>query len=207
MNIKLRTKFFSFDKFFNINFNRRYPIVSCGFAFAGIVVGTFLYALKDSVQLGAQNAFSDFCTENSIKSTFEIFVSSFTYNALILAFLCFLGFSAVGFAVVYAAPFFKGLGVGAVCGYIYSAYLLKGVLYSAILVFPSSVIGFLGIILACNESAQMSRDILGKIRKNGDTEEKIRTDLFFLRYAVIVLIILLSSLLFSLGTNLFFRLL
>lgn len=195
------------DKFFNVKFNKKYPIIFYTITSVGIAVGVIFQALNDSVKSGTAEAFSLFYSENPQKSFFGIFASSFSVNALIAAILLFLGFCAVGFAFVYAVPFFSGLGIGAVCGYIYSSYLLKGVMYCAVLIFPTYLIEAFALILACNESVQMSLDILRLIRKNGDSEERIRTDLFLLRYAVIMLISAISSLLYSIGVLLFFRLL
>ncbi len=204
MEIK-RTKTFDITKLFNINFKKKYPILSSAFIAVGITVGVILQSVQDSTQSEIETLFKKFFTENSDRSFFEIFLSDFALNTLITVILVFLGFSAIGAYFVYAVPFFKGLGVGAVCGYIYSAYLLKGVIYCTLLIFPSAIVGFIAIILACNESIQMSHDILLMIKSNGDTEVKVQTKQFALRYAVISATVALSSLMYSIGCGIFFR--
>lgn len=203
----INLKAIAINKFFNVEFNKKYPITFYITASVGIAVGVIFQALNDDVKIGTAEAFESFYMGNSQRSAIEIFASSFSVNMLFAAFLLFLGFCAIGFAFVYIVPFFSGLGIGAVCGYIYSSYLLKGVLYCALLVFPTALIGLFALILACNESAQMSLDILRLIRKNGDTDERIRADLFLLRYAVIVIILAFASLVYSVGVLVFFRLL
>lgn len=204
MEIK-KTKSINLNQFFNVKFNKRYPIISCMFAIAGIIVGVIIQAVNEYAKSGTISIFTQFYSQNSNHGFFEIFFSGFIYNMLIIVFLMFLGFSAVGFAFVYIAPFFKGMGIGALCGYIYSAYLFKGVLYCCVLIFPTAVIEFATIILACNESVQMSHDILKTIQKNGDAEFEIRTDLFALRYAIIAFATAVASILYSIGSIVFFR--
>lgn len=194
------------NKFFNVEFNKKYPIISCASAMLGIIGGVILQSIDKTVGDGTGGLFNEFYTLNSSRSVPEIFLSSFLSNMLIIVFLMFLGFSSVGFAAVYAAPVFKGLGVGSACSYIYSAYLFKGVAYCALVIFPVAAVQFFAVILACNESTQMSRDILRLIRKNGAAETKIRTDLYLLRYAVITAMTAVSSLIYSVGAVLFFKL-
>lgn len=204
MKIK-NTKIIDIDKLFNVEFNKKYPVASCVAAIFGIASGVVLQSVSESVKNETTDAFLNFYNQNALKSFGEVFLSSFAVNMITIIFLMFLGFSSVGFAFVYAAPVFKGLGIGSVCSYIYSSYLFKGVAYCALVVFPASLIALIAIMLACNESIQMSQDILKLIRKNGDTQVKVRTDLYALRYAVITVTTALSSLIYAVGVVLFFR--
>ncbi|MDD6021224.1 MAG: stage II sporulation protein M [Acutalibacteraceae bacterium] len=199
------TKIIDIDKLFKVELNKKNPIISCVSAMLGIAAGVILQALSPTVGSGTDKLFLSFYSLNSDRSIPEIFASSFVYNMFIIMLLMFLGFSAVGFALVYILPFFKGLGVGAVCSYIYSAYLFKGVAYCALFVFPVAVLQFLAIILACNESAQMSADILDLIRKNSSAEAKIRSDLYVLRYIIITAAVAVSSLIYAVCVMLFFK--
>lgn len=206
MRIK-EMKIIDIDKIFNAEFNKKFPVLSCTAAVFGIIFGVVLQAVGENVGNETADIFSRFYTLNAARSVPGIFLSSFAVNMLIIAFLMFLGFSSVGFIFVYVAPLFKGLGIGSVCSYIYSAYLLKGVTYCALLIFPASVLSLLAIILACNESIQMSQDILRLIKNSGNAETKIRTDLYALRFAVFTVATALSSLIYAVGTVLFFRIL
>lgn len=199
------TKVIDLDKFFNVEFNKKYPIISSACAILGIVAGVILQAINNSLESNIEEIFTEFYSINSSRSVPEIFLSSFAENIVLIAILMFFGFSCVGFAFVYVMPLFKGLGIGAVCSYIYSAYLFKGVAYCSLFVFPVAVIQLFAIVLACNESVQMSQDILQLIRKNGNTETRIRTDLYVLRYAVITFMIAFSSIIYSIGVLIFFR--
>ncbi len=201
------TKVIDISKFFNVEFNKKYPIVTSVFAAIGIICGVVLTVINETAEIGAAEIFTKFCTVNQSLGVPEMVISSFLQNIIIILFLMFLGFSSVGYLFVYLAPFFKGLGLGAMCGYIYSSYLLKGVAYCCFLIFPAAVLQLFALMLACNESIQMSKDIQNIIRKNGNTETKIRTDLYVLRYAVITFAVLLAAVLYSIGVVLFFRLL
>ena len=117
----------------------------------------------------------------------------------------FMGLCAVGFPFLYTVPFVKGLGIGAMLGYIYSFHGIKGVLYSALTVFPAAAIEFFAINLACNESYQMSLDILSLIKNKKRDNAEPDMKLYIIRYLIIFAVLIISSIVYSVSSKLFFK--
>ncbi len=190
----------------NLSEANRRPLIFLISTVLGIGSGVLVQTLSSlSVDSQINGLFENFANVNSTGGFFEIFLGNALYNLAYILIPLFLGLGCVGFAFLYAVPFVKGLGVGSVCAYIYSAYLIKGIGYCALIVFPASSLQFLALILACNESSLMSRDILSVITNGKSDEKNIKMNMYALRYAVIAGFSLLGSLLFTLGNLLFFK--
>lgn len=84
------------------------------------------------------------------------FINAFSYLVIIYC----AGLCAVGTPVIYAVPLIRGLGLGLINGYLYNAYLIKGVGYSMLILFPGIVFYVIVMIMACNEGTLMSKEML-----------------------------------------------
>lgn len=73
---------------------------------------------------------------------------------LILSF--FIGVSATGVPISVAIEFFLGILLGIISGYTYEVYLLKGLLFCAVNLFPAAIILVVTSIYAIEESMNMS---------------------------------------------------
>ncbi len=199
------TKIISLNKnIINNDISKKNPVIFCGISILGIITGVVLQSINTVIISGSTQKFNDFIQINAQKNFRELFVGNLSYNMVYIIVPMFLGLSAAGFFLVYAVPFFKGLGIGAVCALIYSSYAIKGILYCLIIVFPVALIQFAAIILSCSESYQMSVDLFSLIRKE-ETAEEIKIHFFFLRYLIILLIITTASLLYGICNQVFFR--
>lgn len=167
-------------------------------AAVGICAGVCLEALNNDVYTSIGVDYVDYFTENSAFLTWQYILNYFICNIAYIIVPVFCGMSIVGFPFLYFVPFIKGIGLGAVSGYIYSVDGIKGVAESLLCIIPSGVILIFGIMLACNESFLMSRDI-GEIIINKKENEEISMKLFILRYSVILLILAISALFFAGG--------
>ena len=99
-----------------------------------------------------QGIFANFC--NSL-------ISVFVY--LIIVYVS--GLCAVGIPFISAVPFFRGLGLGMICGYLYKTYELTGIGYCLLTIYPGAVLSVAALIYACNEGALMSVDTLSAIER------------------------------------------
>lgn len=88
---------------------------------------------------------------------FSGFVSSLA-SSFLLAAVCFLcGLSIWGTFLLPLVPVARGVGVGLVAGYLYTAYGLQGGAFYWLLFLPGTLIGSVGIFLAVQESWRFSK--------------------------------------------------
>ncbi len=115
--------------------------------------------------------------ENLVKNTFEnqknsnflqlfqfSFVSAFSY--IVIVFLC--GFSAIAVPVCFIVPFVKGLGVGAILGYLYANLGLSGIGLTAISLLPNIVLTSIVLISAAGVSCDFSLVIFKNLFLTGE---------------------------------------
>ena len=62
------TKTIDLDKFFNVEFNKKYPIISCASAMLGIIGGVILQYVDKTVGDGSAGIFNEFYTQNATRS-------------------------------------------------------------------------------------------------------------------------------------------
>lgn len=189
---------------FKESYSRRYHILFFATMLGGIVGGVLLQTVNHSVNSKISQQFEAFVKINADKSFFELVAGNVFYNFLYLVLPLFFGVSAIGYAFMYLVPLFKGLGIGATCALIYSMFGIRGIGYCAVLIYPVALLQLFVILLSCNESYHMSSEIFALLRKR-NTADEIRINLFFLRYAVIALILFMSSVVFAVCNLLFFK--
>lgn len=186
------------------SYNKINPVVFTVISVIGITAGVCIQSLNATLNQDFFGKFNEFLSVNATKTFAELFAGNIIYNLIFLLFPFFLGMSAFGFAFIYLIPLIKGLGIGSACGLIYSSYGLTGIGYCLLIIFPVALIQFITIILSCSESCQMSSDIFSALRKENIAEE-IRMKMFFLRYAIIAVITLISSIVYAVCNLLFFK--
>lgn len=102
----------------------------------------FLFTTNLSVRMG-QPAFSTFATS---------FASNFLF--LIFVFLC--GLAPWGMVAVYAAPTFKGFGVGLSAGYLFVTYGFKGVGFYLLVILTGTFVSSFALVLECIQAHYLS---------------------------------------------------
>ncbi len=90
------------------------------------------------------------------RSAAGVFLASFAGSAAMLLATYFTGLSAVGIPFVGLLPAGFGFWLGAVSGHFYRTYLLRGLGYCAVIVFPPAILSIAALIYACRESVRMS---------------------------------------------------
>lgn len=191
--------------FLKENLDSKMPLTFCCASVLGIISGVVMQILSETLYNNCSSIYGSFLEINSSGSLFEILAGNFISNIVYVVFPMFFSLCAAGFAIMYIFPFIKGLGVGAICAYIYATYGISGIGYCFSIIFPTTLIQFFGIILSCNEGYHMASDILSVIRKENTAEEGIKINLFFLRYLIIIIIMFLGSLVYALCNRLYFN--
>ncbi len=161
--------------------------------FAGLVIG--------SVSIKSDNEIISLLTERYVyflkhKDDFSL-TAIFLYSLLVLNlpvfFSFFIGVSAVGIPFSAVIPFIAGFLSGIFVGYTYETYLLKGLGFCAINIFPAAVITVSALIFATEDSINMSRSVLLLC-----TESRIKNDFnikkYCLKFLIYVFICAIASL-------------
>lgn len=141
----------------------------CILFLAGILIGSlcmkyfgtqFHLILEDLVK----NTF-----ENQENSNFlQLFTFSFfsAYSYIVIVFLC--GFSAIAVPVCFIVPLVKGLGVGAILGYLYANLGLTGIGLTAVSLLPNIVLTSIVLISAAGVSCDFSMVIFKNLFLTGE---------------------------------------
>lgn len=179
------------------------PVILFISAITGILSGVLLEIITEYVNKSSASYFEAYISQTLNKSVIENLAGYFIYNFGFIFFSFIMGLCSIGSIFLIPVPFFKGIGIGALCGYIYSSYMFKGMIYCTVLVFPASLILFISIILACNESYYMSKDINSKLNSGIESSYGLQMNMYYLRYAVIFAVFTVSALMYSLSVYLF----
>lgn len=134
--------------------------------------------------------FDYFIDVRSRYSFSELFAYELAFNCVFLMCILMTGFSSLGCFVMPVIPFLRGVGYGILSGYLFCEYMMTGIGYYLITVFPSAVIINSVFILTCINSCFSSSDILSVLMMKKQPEEShIRNYLrLSLVYTLLILI-------------------
>ncbi len=115
-----------------------------------------------------------------------------------------VGLCAVGGPVIIAIPTVVGIIAGMATGILYSQYALQGLGYSALIIMPSTAIVIGTLLKCCNESINMSLEIIYMILggNHGNTKTNQLKE-YCLRYLVLCVPFILAGILNTLCFKLF----
>ena len=179
-----------------------------GFLFiCGIVFGAYYVKQSDAL---FKEKISEICTSyiqsKAGQGITENIISNALINMIFSAINIFLGFSLIGFPLLFWVPLLKGLGVGVFSGYMYSSYKLTGLGYCAMLVYPGTVISAFSLILACCDSCAYSKNAFEKSIRGKGQFEKDETKIYLIRQFIYLAICFCSSVIDALSAILFSKL-
>lgn len=115
----------------------------------------------------------------------------------------FLGFSLIGYPFLIIMPLIRGMGIGAVCGYLYSAYKFTGLGYSLLMIYPGTIFTTLSLLLICNDCCEYSKNAYFKAISGRGQFEKDETKIFLTRQIVLSLIGVFGALIDAVCAELF----
>lgn len=183
--------------------NSRIYFLTAMFA-AGLLVGAFMIkneTIADKISV-ITDTYSMLRAEQGILNNFY---NSFAVNGIFIAITVFLGFSLIGYPCIIPLPFLRGIGIGAVSGYLYSIYKLSGLGYSLLMIYPGAVVSVFALILACNDSCEYGKNAYLKSIKGRGQFEKDETRVYLIRQLVFGGICAASSAIDAISCEIFSR--
>ncbi len=174
----------------------------------GIIIGAASIHSDSLITEKLRNIIDSYTLLKAGQGVTENFCNSLTVNSVFAVLNLFLGFSLVGYTLIIWLPFLQGMGIGTVCGYLYSAHRLSGLAYSLLIIYPGAVVSTFAFIMACNESCEYSKNAYSKAVLGRGQFEKNETQIFLVRQVIFLGIGALSALidaLLSAGFSSFFE--
>lgn len=184
--------------------NSRIFILAFLFA-SGIIIGAVAVNGDSSMFQKISSISQSFVTARSEQGIAENFCSSLTVCAVFMISNMFFGFSLVGYPFIIWLPFIRGLGIGAVTGYLYSALKMAGLGYCILTLYPGAVVSTVAFILACNDSIDYSKNAFSKAIRGRGQFEKDETKVYLIRQIVFMGICAASSIIDALFSSAFSR--
>lgn len=163
----------------------------CGFG-----GGVWVVLSKSSTAANLLNGLMEqFVQVRQTQTIFSNVLSSVSSMLLYLVILYICGYCAISQPIILLLPLFKGLGHGVTIAYLYAAYKLNGVAYAAIFILPEAVLTAIIIALACKDSLRLSLAFFRRAFPKDGGEEVIKLKEHTLRYILLLLFTVLTSVL------------
>ncbi len=174
-----------------------------GLFLIGLVFGSITVKNSDNFIIAKINEFYiNYLNSKNNLDWFSLFLNTLllTSTAIIISF--FTGLCAIGIPIIAVLPFLSGSLIGVVSGYIYETYLLKGLGYCGIIIFPTAAIAVGAIIMSCKESIDMSKNMLTLlVRGRGQGNQSFKN--YCIKFLVFVIIVIIAALVQTVLTKLF----
>lgn len=184
--------------------NSRILLLSVIFA-TGIIAGAIILNKDSEITEKIINYIKESVILKSGQGISELFINSLLSNIFFLAVNIFLAFSLIGYPLVIWLPFLKGLGLGAVIGYLYVYYGLRGLGYTVLTLVPGAVVSVFALITACNSSCEYSKNAYSKAIIGKGQFEKGETKYFLIKQFIYICICAASSMTDALFSAVFLR--
>lgn len=174
----------------------------------GMFYGTLLIKSdNDSVWSQLEIITNEYRAIQMKQSLITTFINSFLSSLIFLIIPYIFGYSSIGQIGTFFIPFFYGLGLGCALGYLYMNYGVKGILYSAVIVIPHSVITLFALLIGCRESTKLSSLIfLGFFSSNAKSVNSTTIKLYNIKFFILCLMIVIASVINVLTVMLFSKL-
>lgn len=171
----------------------------------GIITGAISLKKDNEFIAQIQSLISSFALQRAEQGGFEIFINSLLVNVAFSLTAVFFSFSVVGYPLILMLPFARGLAVGVVGGYLYSAYKFLGLGYCLLMIYPGAVLSVALLMLIFNESCEYSKNVYSKAILGRGQFEKNETRYFLIRILVFTAISATGALADAAGARLFSR--
>lgn len=173
---------------------------------AGLLFGAFSVKSDNSILLKKFiPMYMNYASSKAVMTDITLFFSSMLLYSTVIVISYFIGLCAVGIPFVAFIPFICGTFIGSVSGYIYGTYMLKGLGYCGIIIFPAAVIAISSIIFASRESMLMSRNMLNLLaQRHNQKYEDFRS--YSMRFLIYLAVSAAGALVETMMCHLFIRL-
>ncbi len=180
-------------------------LLLCTLLFAGILIGTLSYGTNNEILNMSSKLLADFTKHHSSMSFGKILITSFMSSTVFLLAMFACGTSMLGVVLSPLLVLFLGFRYGCLSAYLYSAYGIKGIAFCAVLLIPPAVIYIIGLLFAAKYSIALSCEIAKlTFPKYGVANLCDSFKVYCAKYAVIIFVILLSSVLDAVLSKFFY---
>ena len=161
--------------------------------FAGVIAGACLYCFPNGQADGFGVFAESFVSGRFDKRFAEILVNAFC-EPFVMLLICFLlGLSAIAHPAEYLVPVFHAMGTGIAFAGIYDLYGIKGIVMSAVMLIPGTVISAFAIIIAVREALNMSSDVFSAAFGKS-TAVQINLRLYFTKFVILCAMVVIAAL-------------
>ncbi len=171
--------------------------------FAGLIFGAF--AVKSGNTFFTSKLiplYMSYVKSKATSNDITVFFTAMLIYSSVIIFAYFSGLCAIGVPFAAFIPVISGIFIGSASGYIYQTYMLKGLGYCGIIIFPSAVIATAAIIFASRESLIMSRNMLNLLsHRHNDKYEDFRS--YSVRFIIYIAIAAAGALIQTVLSHLF----
>ncbi len=171
----------------------------------GILIGAFVINKNSDILNNLSVLIDSYTVLKSGQGIIANFCNSLSVNALFFVSVLFLSFSLIGYPFIMCLSLLRGMGMGAVCGYLYSAYKIIGLGYSVLIVYPGAIVSTFAFILACNDGSEYSRNAYAKAIQGKGQFKKDETKVFLIRQLIFLGVCAASSIIDALVSTVFSR--
>lgn len=184
--------------------NSRVVILIVLFA-SGIIIGSISIKKDFTLINNIKEIIASFAMLKAGQGVIENFIHSLSVNIGFVAVSIFLSFSLIGYPFILILPFIRGIAMGAVSGYLYSAYKFTGLGYSMLMIYPGAVISMIALVIIFNESCEYSKNAYSKSILGRGQFEKNETKYFLIRQLIFFAVTALGALVDGVSSALFSR--
>ncbi len=156
--------------------SHRKEIVLLLFFLAGLVLSA-LVIRKNSSPLSDRllSLCQNYTLVKAEQSAVVNFCNAFFRQIILLLLTFCIGLCAVGMPFIYLVLFAYGTGIGLVSAFLYKTYMLKGIGYCALILYPGVILTTLSLIFSGSVGVEMSRILMnGLLLKEPKQEEAFR---------------------------------
>lgn len=174
----------------------------------GLIIGAASVSSDSTLLKNVSDISQSYIASRAEQGIGENCLNSLTVSMLFMLVNVFMGFSLIGYPLIIWLPLIKGLGIGALTGYLYSAFKITGLGYCVLTIYPGTVVAVVALILACNDSAEYSKNAFLKAVRGRGQFEKDETKIYLIRQFVFCVVSVASSIvdsLFAAAFSVFFK--
>ncbi len=161
-------------------------------AFA-LLSGTLLYILSENYLVEEmRESFIGFYSDFSSKSKTEVFTGILLAHLPYVAIMIILGSSSIGYLLIPLISYTKIAGISFLNSYLYSAFGLKGIEYSLLILFPGKFLMLFSVVFlmqCCIDNSVSVKNII-----KGESRAENNGTFYAVRIAVAVIFLVFSSL-------------
>lgn len=182
-----------------------------GMLLAGMITGALIArGVGESGTDSLGLMLSGFSEDRAQQSFFTTLGNSLLSSVPVLLLSFLLGICPAGVLLLPVVPLFRGMGLGVTMGYLYAAWGLTGVGYSALLIIPGAAVSSIAFLFACREGMRLSALFLKSILPN-ETPSALWPEFrkYLLRFGAFLVLLLIAAItdaFFSAAFSQFFHL-